>query len=248
MGMDAQNTSSQLPWFLMGMRAIFSGPAFILMSAMVGFCGFAYEAGIPMGQAAFMTGLVWALPAQFVLVGAMLAGASLPTAALAVALSSMRLLPMVASLVPEIRTRSTPTWLLLFLAHFVAVTSWVLTMQNLGRIPREGRAAFLAGFGLTIGVANVTLVAVCYGIIQHLPAMIGGALFFLTPVYFLTSIWATARNVEVYFALIIGLILGPVFHLADEELGLLLAGLIGGTLAFVLQRIYVRFQPSGAST
>ena len=246
--MKAVERLPQLPWFLMGMRGIFSGPAIILMSAMVGFCGFAYEAGIPMGQAAFMTGIVWALPAQFVLIGAMLAGASLPAAALAVALSSMRLLPMVASLVPEIRTRSTPTWLLLLLSHFVAVTSWVLTMENLGRVPREGRVAFLAGFGLTMGCLNVTLVAVCYGIIDHLPDMISGALFFLTPVYFLTSIWASARHVEVYFALVIGMILGPVFHLADEELGLLLAGLIGGTLAFVLQRIYTRYRPPQPAT
>jgi hypothetical protein len=151
---------------------------------------------------------------------------------------------MVAALVPEIRTRSTPTWLLLAVSHFVAVTAWVFTMQRLDRVPREGRVAFFGGFGLTITCVNITVIAVSYGIIDRLPDMIGGALFFLTPVYFLTSIWASARHVEVYIAMVIGLVLGPVFHLADEELGLLFAGLAGGTLAFILERLYARFWKS----
>lgn len=228
----------------MGARGIVSGPAFILMCAVVGFCGFAYEAGIPMWHAVFMTGAVWALPAQFVLVGAIIAGASLPAAALAVALSSMRLMPMVAALVPEIRTRNTPTWVLLAVSHFVAVTAWVFAMQRVNMVPREGRVAFFTGFGLTLSVVNIVIVALAYGVISHLPAMIGGALFFLTPIYFLTSIWASARHREVYFALIIGLVLGPAFHFMDEELGLLYAGLIGGTLAFALERTLAAYQRS----
>ena len=50
-----------------------------------------------------MVGMVWALPAKVVLVGAILSGASLPAAAFAVALSSIRLTPMVVALVPELR-------------------------------------------------------------------------------------------------------------------------------------------------
>ena len=37
-------------WFLRGARGIASLPAIILMSAFVGFCGFAVEAGIPLGE------------------------------------------------------------------------------------------------------------------------------------------------------------------------------------------------------
>ncbi len=198
-----------------------------------------------MWHAVFMAGAVWALPGQFVLIGAILAGTSLPTAALAVTLSSMRLMPMVAALIPEIRTRDTPTWILLAVSHFVAVTSWVFTMQRLDQVPREGRVAFFAGFGLTLSLVNITIVALAYGVIRHMPAMIGGALFFLTPIYFLTSIWASARHREVYFALVVGLVLGPVFHFVDEELGLLYAGLIGGTIAFALERMVSAYQRSG---
>jgi len=227
----------QWPWFLTGMRGIFSAPAFVLMGAFVGFCGFAYESGIPLSQTVFMTAVVWALPAQLVLVGAMLAGASLPAAAIAVTLSSMRLMPMVAAFVPEIRTKSTPTWLLLVLSHFVAVTAWVFTMERLHLVPREGRLAFFAGFALTLTSANIVLVATLYSVVSYLPALLVGALFFLTPIYFLTSIWSSARSLEVYLALIVGLVLGPVFHSVSVDLGLLYAGLVGGTIAFGLERL-----------
>ncbi|MDF2374272.1 MAG: AzlC family ABC transporter permease [Rhizobiaceae bacterium] len=219
------------------MRGIFSAPALVLMGAFVGFCGFAYESGIPLSQTVFMTAVVWALPAQLVLVGAMLAGASLPAAAIAVTLSSMRLMPMVAAFVPEIRTKSTPTWLLLVLSHFVAVTAWVFTMERLHLVPREGRLAFFAGFALTLTSANIVLVATLYSVVSYLPALLVGALFFLTPIYFLTSIWSSARSLEVYLALIVGLVLGPVFHSVSVDLGLLYAGLVGGTIAFGLERL-----------
>ena len=42
------------------------------MSAFVGFCGFAVEAGIPLGQTVFMTGMIWALPAKVLLVGSII--------------------------------------------------------------------------------------------------------------------------------------------------------------------------------
>lgn len=227
----------QWPWFLKGMRGIISAPALVLMGAFVGFCGFAYESGIPLSQTVFMTAIVWALPAQLVLVGAMLAGASLPAAAIAVTLSSMRLMPMVAAFVPEIRTKSTPTWLLLVLSHFVAVTAWVFTMERLHLVPRQGRLAFFAGFALTLTSANIVLVATLYSVVSYLPALLVGALFFLTPIYFLTSIWSSARSLEVYLALIVGLVLGPVFHSFSADLGLLYAGLVGGTIAFGLERL-----------
>ncbi len=232
----------QWPWFLKGMRGIISAPALVLMGAFVGFCGFAYESGIPLSQTVFMTAIVWALPAQLVLVGAMLAGASLPAAAIAVTLSSMRLMPMVAAFVPEIRTKSTPTWLLLVLSHFVAVTAWVFTMERLHLVPREGRLAFFAGFALTLTSANIVLVATLYSVVSYLPALLVGALFFLTPIYFLTSIWSSARSLEVYLALIVGLVLGPVFHSFSADLGLLLAGLVGGTIAFGLERLIIKWR------
>lgn len=227
-------------WFFKGARGITSLPAIILMSAFVGFCGFAAEAGIPLGQTVFMTGMIWALPAKVLLVGSIIAGASLPAAFVAVALSSIRLMPMVAALIPEIRTRKTPTWLLLFLSHFVAITAYVFTMERIRDVPREHRVAFFAGFAMTVTSANIVLVAVIYSTVATLPAMLAGALFFLTPVYFLTSIWASTRDRAGHFAMVAGLALGPVFHQFSPDLDILYAGVVGGALAFLADRLIGR--------
>ena len=225
-------------WFWKGARGIASLPAIILMSAFVGFCGFAVEAGIPFGQTVFMTGMIWALPAKVLLVGSILAGASLPAAFLTVALSSIRLMPMVAALIPEIRTPKTPTWLLLLLSHFIAITAYVFTMERIRDVPHEHRVAFFAGFGITVTTANIVLVAVIYSTVSNLPAMLAGALFFLTPVYFLTSIWASTRDRAGHIAMVFGLALGPLFHQVAPEFDILYAGVVGGTLAFAADRLW----------
>jgi predicted branched-subunit amino acid permease len=233
-------TESQTHWFLLGMRGIFSLPAIILMLSFVGFAAFTAEAKIPVEQVMFMTGMVWALPAKVILVGSMLSGAHIAAAFLAVTLSSVRMMPMVAALIPEIRDRRTPTWLLLIVSHFVAITAWVFAMQKVRDVPRYGRVAFFAGFGITLTLVNIVLVGLVYGAVSEFPPIVSGCLFFLTPVYFLTSIWISARHRVIYWALGIGLALGYVFAVVAPEYDILLAGLVGGTLAWWGERMLRR--------
>ncbi|KQV33048.1 MULTISPECIES: AzlC family ABC transporter permease [unclassified Rhizobium] len=236
--MDQENSASHAHWFLMGMRGIASLPAMILMLSFVGFCALTVQAGIPVEQVVFMVGAVWALPAKVILVSSMMAGANLLTAFIAVTLSSVRMMPMVAALVPEIRGRRTPTWLLLFLSHFVAITAWVYAMEKVVSVPRERRIAFFAGFGITLVLANMLLVAVAYRYVATFPPIVAGCLFFLTPVYFLASIWNSARHRVVHIAMVLGLVGGPLFYWLVPEFDILLAGLIGGTLAWAVERTW----------
>ena len=227
-------SDSHFVWYLRGVRAAFTIPGLILSSAFIGFAGLARESGISVYEAVFMTGVVWALPAKVVLIGAILAGASLPAAAFAVTLSSIRLMPMVVALVPEIRGPRTRTWVLLLLSHFVAVTSWVLAMDNVRTVPREMRTAWYLGLGSTLPLANMALVAVVYVIAGRLPPVASAALLMLTPIYFLTSLWGSARERAGHVAMGLGLVLGPVMHVLAPSFDLLLAGLIGGGLAFAV--------------
>ncbi|MGX5720201.1 AzlC family ABC transporter permease [Shinella zoogloeoides] len=231
---------SQMHWFLLGMRGLFSLPAIILMLSFVGFAAFTAEAKIPVGQVMFMTGIIWALPAKVILVGSMLSGAHIATAFIAVTLSSVRMMPMVASLVPEIRTGRTPTWLLLVVSHFVAITAWVFAMERVRDVPRAGRLAFFAGFGITLTTTNIVLVGLVYGAVSEFPPLVSGCLFFLTPVYFLTSIWISARHRVIYWALGIGLAFVWLFAVIAPEYDILLAGIVGGTLAWWGERMLRR--------
>ena len=227
-------------WFLKGARGIFSLPAFILMTSFVGFSAFALESGISREEAMFMTVTIWALPAKMILIGMMASGANVFAIFLAVTLSSIRMMPMVASLVPELRDERTPTWLLLVLSHFVAITAWVFAMGSLKDVPRERRVAYFAGFGLTLVAVNTLLVGLSYGIVSTFPPAVAGILFFLTPVYFVGSIWASARHSVVKIAFVIGVIGGPLLAVVTPGFDILIAGIGGGTLAYLIDRLVVR--------
>jgi predicted branched-subunit amino acid permease len=224
-------------WFLRGVAATFSVPMLILLSAFVGFAGLAHESGLTMAQTVFMTGIVWALPGQVVLIGSVLAGSSLPATAFAVALSSVRLMPMVMALTPEMRGARTRKWVLYLLSHFVAVTSWVIATERLPLVPREHRTAYYGGIGSTLVLANMLVVAIVFLVAPHLPTSVSAGLFLLTPIYFLTSLWGSARDRSAHFAMVLGVAVGPVFHVFLPGFDLLAGGLVGGFCAFALERL-----------
>lgn len=224
-------------WFLRGVRAAASIPGLILTSAFVGFAGLAKEAGFTLVETVFMVAVVWALPAKVVLIGAVLSGSSVWGAAFAVALSSVRLMPMVVALVPELRGPRTPKWVLYALSHFVAVTSWVLALEQLRNVPRDLRTTYYAGLGGSLVLANMVVVAVVFVIAGSLPPLVSAALLLLTPMYFLTSLWGSARERAGHVAMALGLVLGPTFHVLLPGFDLLAAGLIGGGAAYAFHLV-----------
>ena len=68
------------------------------------------------------------------------------------------------------------------------------------------------------------------------PATVSATLLFLTPVYFLLSLLATARVRMDLLAIGAGCALAPMFYLLMPGFDLLATGLVGGTLAFLLRR------------
>ncbi|MBO6538628.1 MAG: AzlC family ABC transporter permease [Rhizobiaceae bacterium] len=229
-------SDSHLTWYLRGFREVVSLPALILASSFVGFAALAQGAGFTLFEVVFMTATIWALPGMVVLAGAVIAGNSLFVVALAVALSSARLTPMVVSLVPEIRARQTRPWVLYLLSHFVAVTSWVVAMHKVRTIPRDYRTSWYGGVGSSLVILNMIVVSVFYLAARDLPPVLSAALLLLMPMYFLTSLWSSAREAASKVAMVLGLILGPVFAALIPELSLLVAGLAGGAAAYVWHR------------
>lgn len=218
-------------------------PATILLTSIVGFGAFAFESGLTRAEAVFMTLATWALPAQVILTGSMVGGANIAACFLAVTLSSIRMMPMVASVVPELRNSRTPTWVLLILSHFIAITSWVFATSTLRNVPRDYRAIYFAGFGLTLTFSGALVVAIVYGLAASFPPVVAGVLFFLTPVYFNASIWGSARLPVVKIAFVLGIILGPLLALVIPSFDVLAAGLGGGTLAYLIDRVRRQRKP-----
>ncbi len=227
-------------WFLHGVKGVFSIPAIILISSFIGFGALARELGWGLAETTLITATIWALPSQVVFIGSLAGGATLAATIIAVALSAVRLLPMTVALVPMMRDEKTPKIVLYLTSHFVAVTAWVVAMRFLPEMPRHARVPFFAGFGATLCLTNIAATAISHSLTGAMPPMLAAALFFLVPIYFLTSLTAAARFRGEVYALVLGLVLGPAFTYIIPQLDILVAGAIGGTLAYLAHRLTKR--------
>ncbi len=221
-------------WYFQGLRGVLSVPAFILMLSFVGFGAFSREVGMTMGQAAFSTATIWALPSQVVLAGAVASGSSLLLVMIAVALASIRLTPMVAAWVPVVRGPQSTRVSLILMSHFVAITAWIISMARLPDLPRAARASYFVGFASSLTVCNTIITIFSFWLAGEISAEWRGALFYLTPIYFLTSLTGAAKIRSDQLAMVFGLILGPIFYLLNIQLDLVWTGLFGGTIAFAI--------------
>lgn len=234
----AERYSSSAAAFFSGMRSASTSVFFpVIIGTYVGIGALAHGFGMSMGWLAFSTVLVWAGPAQVILVSALGTGAAPIEVAIAVSLSGVRFLPMVVTLLPILRRRGTRLRDLLLPAHFTSVSMWVESLRLLPALPRERRLAFCNG--LSAGFMNAASIAgfVGYYLAAKLPPVFAGALLFLTPVSFLVSTARNARTIMDKLALLIGLALGTVFAAEHVQLDLLWAGVGGGTLAYVINRL-----------
>ncbi|SFO30248.1 Predicted branched-chain amino acid permease (azaleucine resistance) [Cohaesibacter marisflavi] len=219
-------------WYRRGMRNLLSTPAIVLYFSYLGFGSFTYESGVDVYLSMFMTIVTWAIPSNVILIGGILSGSSLLAIFVAVALASVRMMPMVVSIVPELRGEGIATWKLIVLAHFTAITSWVFGMKELPVLPPHGRAPFFGGFAVSLAVLSVGIVALGHGVAGAVPPEIAAALFLMTPLYFILTLPSAARLLSDKLALVFGFILGPLFALVVPEMGLVLTGLVGGLGAY----------------
>ncbi|WP_062116640.1 AzlC family ABC transporter permease [Aureimonas sp. AU40] len=224
-------------WVRKGMGQILSAPALILVTAHLGFAGLARDAGISWFEASFMVFTIWALPANLILLGAITAGLSLAATAVAIGLSSLRLMPMVIALVPEMRAEGTRKRTLLVLSHFVAVTAWVVARERFPTVPRRYRTAYFAGFGVTLTVVNTLVVAFAFNLMGQLPALVTGALAFLTPVYFLTSLYGSAGDLTGRLALFLGMAAIVPANWLAPDFDILIAGIAAGLASLLVGRL-----------
>ncbi len=68
------------------------------------------------------------------------------------------------------------------------------------------------------------------------PPVFSAALLFVMPLYFVCSMLSGTHSVTAAMPIILGLLLGPVFHLLLPSFDLVLTGLIGGTAGFFAMR------------
>ena len=224
--------------FLGGLRA---GATSVFMVVIVGsyvsIGALAHDLGFPLLWIVLSTLLIWAAPAQLILISALGAGAPPIEVALAVGLSGMRLLPMVVALMPLLKTPATRARDLLVSAHFTAISMWIESLRLLPKLPRAARIPFANGLGTALMAGAVVASIVGFRLAQALPSLLVAALLFLSPMSFLISAVRNARFIADRVALVVGLVLAPLLAWRGVELDLMWTGLIGGAVAYAAHRI-----------
>lgn len=229
--------ASRLVYFLRGLAGSLSVPGVVLAVTFVGFGGLLHDIGFPITAGLISTLLIWALPAQVILVGGISSGTALPALAVAVCLSGVRLMPMVVALMPLVRGRRTSLATELFCAHFIAVTMWVEGFRLLPKVPVEGRPAFTIGLGTGLIAISVAGNFAGFYLTNTLPGPLAVALLLLTPISFSILLVRNAKARVDWLAIGLGAALSPLVVGAPGGLDLFWSGVGGGTLAFAAARL-----------
>jgi predicted branched-subunit amino acid permease len=224
--------------FFTGMKtAVTSVFVLVLAGTYIGIGALAHDFGFTSWWLALSTVLVWAAPAQVILLSSLSTGAALFEIAIAVTLSAIRLFPMVVALMPVLRGQGTRLRDLLLPTHFTSVSMWVESLRLLPGVAPEYRIPFCNGLSVGYMSTAVSFGFVGFYLAASLPPVLAGSLLFLTPMSFLIS---TARNAHMMvdkLGLIFGLLLGPVLTVMHVDLDLMWTGLVGGTLAYLVHRL-----------
>lgn len=222
---------------LAGAAASLGTPSLVLGSSYLGFGAFAREAGLDLWQGLGSTVTGWALPGQIALVEIFALGGSLIAAAIAVGLANARLLPMVVVLMPILRQgdpRAKPRLVHYVTAHFIAFTGWANAMQRCPDMPPPQRLPYYHGFTLTLWLTTILATALGFFLAGVLPLPVTLGLVFLNPLYFMLLFIGDLARKDRGVALIIGAVAGPILHHVSPDWGLLVTGIVGGSIAFLI--------------
>jgi hypothetical protein len=185
------------------------------------------------------TMVVWAGPAQLVLMSAFTTGAAPAPVevALGVALTGLRLLPMVVALLPLLRPGAKSGRDFILPTHFTSISMWVESLRLLPGVAPPFRIAFCNG--LACGFMSIAILcgAIGYHLAAGMPPLFAAGLSCLTPLSFMMSTARNSRQLLDYCAFVFGVVLGPLLAWYHVGLDLMWSGVIGGVAAYGIHRL-----------
>ena len=209
-------------------------PAIPLAACFIALGALLKDAGFNIQQSAASSFFTYALPGQLVMAESLLLGASIVNIFLAVWLVNFRLYPMTVSLFPLLEHESQPKWKYYLSCHFLAVTSWLIAKENYKEINKKNRIDFWIGIGLGTWSTAIIMTIIGYLAADLLNKEMLIGLAIVNPIYFFCMMISAMEDTAIAISIGLGTTLGPVIFLISEEWSLLFAGLIAGTVAFLV--------------
>ncbi|MGX9966447.1 AzlC family ABC transporter permease [Roseomonas sp. F4] len=215
-----------------GVTEALGAPALAMGATFVAFGAAVAEAGLSLGWALLCTGAVYGMAGQLVLLQVATGGGAALPATLAATAANARFLPMAVAIAPLLGRRA-PRWLAL---PFIAITPWAAGMRRLPALGESARLPWFLGFSVASWCAAMAATATGHLAAPALPMPLRAALLFTNPLYFALLLAADAGRPGVAPALLAGILAAPLAYGVGGAWGLPLAGLLGGSLAFLWQR------------
>ena len=222
-------------YFLKGLKSLVSlrSPAIALACSFVALGALMHNAGFSLQLSVSSSFFTYALPGQLVMTESFLVGASLINIFLSVWLVNFRLYPMSVALVPILKHRSQPRWKYYLSCHMIAVSSWLIMKDNYKKIDKKYRLDYWFGIGFGTLSAAVISTLLGYLISDYLTKEMMIGLAIVNPIYFLCMMIGAMSNLKIIVAVLSGALLGPILYLITPEWSILIAGIIGGSIAFL---------------
>ncbi|MFC7690825.1 AzlC family ABC transporter permease [Paeniroseomonas aquatica] len=216
-----------------GATAALGAPALAMGATFLAFGAAVAAAGLGLGWALGASLFVYGMAGQLVLLQAGAAG--VVPAALGATAANARFLPMALALAPWLG-RGRRRWLAL---PFIAIT---LGRRHAGAAAFGGAATAALVPRLRPGLLGVAGLATAIGhwAAPSLSPLVLAALLFTNPLYFALLLAADLRLEGPRRAILAGVLAAPAALLLPPAWGLLTAGLLGGTLAFLIGRRHAR--------
>ena len=227
---------------LFGIRNALGVPALLLFSAMTGFGSLAQEQGLSLWISVLSTVLIWGMPGQVAFASLYSAGASLLVIFVAVSLANMRMLLMVISAADMMHLEShhLPVWKRVFWMQFLAITAWAHLGFAQHKYPSHLLLPYYQGFSLTIFTFGILGTVMGFFLTDILPPELLRVVIFVTPIYILLLIM-NARQKANRLAVVFGGALSPILFPLMGEWAILVAGVVGGTLATLYGRFIAKW-------
>ena len=228
-------------FFFKGFRSILShdSPAIALGCCFIAIGALLKNLGFNIQESIFSTMLTYALPGSLIMAESLLVGASLLNIFLAVWFVNARLYPMTVSLFPLMMHKDQPKWKYYCSCHFIAVSAWLIMKSNYKKIPKNFRIDYWIGIGSATWSVAVLGTFIGFYTSEYLNQDMLIGLAILNPIYFLCMMVGAAKTIQVTLSVLLGIILGPIFYFLSPEWSILLGGIIGGTIAYLVGEFYV---------
>lgn len=211
-------------------------PAIAMAATFLAFGAAVREAGLGPGWALTACWAIYGMPGQLILVQAASTGfaAGIAAPVLGAVAVNARFMPMAISLTPLLGPRGRVR--LIPALPFIAVTPWAAAMRELPAIDVAARLAWFMGFGITSWIVAGISALSGYYVAGALGDDARAALLFVNPLYYALLLGADFDRPGPRRAVLCGAAAAPLAFLLPSSWALLGAGLVGGTVAFLLGR------------